>query len=97
MHRSQSSTLSVNGNEYTVKNNSCKTQGDVLHQMQKSSKEENCSEKLDFFFSKVWRLADIKHKYIIFYMYLYKHMIFCLSKTVQKEKKNYTNDLLIAL
>lgn len=50
MHRSQSSTLSLNGNEYRVKNNSCKTQGDVLRQMQKSSKEEKCSEKLGFFF-----------------------------------------------
>lgn len=50
MHRSQSSTLSVNGNEYMVKNNSCKTQGDVRRQMQKSSKEENCSEKLGFLF-----------------------------------------------
>lgn len=67
--------------------------------MQKSSKEGNCSEKLGVFFfsSEVWRLADIKHKYIIFYMYLYKYMIFCLSKTVHKGKENYTNDLLIAL
>lgn len=60
-------------------------------------KKKTVQKNLIFFFSKVWRLADIKHKYIIFYMYLYKHMIFCLSKTVQKEKKNYTNDLLIAL
>lgn len=98
MHRSQSSTLSVNGNEYTVKNNSCKTWGDVLCQMQKSEKEENCSQKLVFFFFyEVWRLADIKHKYEILYMYLYKPMIFCLSKTVQNGKENYTNDLLIAL
>lgn len=36
-----------------------------------------------FFFYEVWRLADIKHKYEILYMYLYKPMIFCLSKTVQ--------------
>lgn len=66
--------------------------------MQKSSKEENCSEKLGFIsFYEVWRLADIKHKYILLYMYLYKHMIFCLSKTVQNGKENYKNDLLIAL
>lgn len=52
---------------------------------------------LFFFFYEVWRLADIKHKYVILYMYLYKPMIFCLSKTVQNGKENYTNDLLIAL
>lgn len=74
-------------NKYTVKNNSCKTQGDILRQKQKStaSKEENSSEKLGFFYE-VWRLADIKHKYIILYMYLYKHIIFFLKpfKMVRK-------------
>lgn len=50
-----------------------------------------------FFFYEVWRLGDIKHRLILLYTYLYKHMIFCLSKTVQNGKENDTNDLLIAL
>lgn len=50
-----------------------------------------------FFFYEAWRLADIKHKYIILYMSLCKHIIFCLSKTIQNGKEDYTSDLLIAL
>lgn len=81
-----------------VKNNSCKTQGDVLRQKQKSTaSKENSSEKNLVFFWEVWRLADIKHKYIILYMYLSKHIIFSLSKTIQNGKEDYTSDLLIAL
>lgn len=60
-------------------------------------KKKTVHKSLFFFFYEVWRLADIKHKYEILYMYLYKPMIFCLSKTVQNGKENYTNDLLIAL
>lgn len=48
-------------------------------------------------FYEVWRLADIKHRYILLYMYLYKHIIFCLFKTIQNGKEDYTSDLLIAL
>lgn len=62
-------------------------------------KKKNVQKNLGFFsflFYGVWRLADIKHKYII-YMHLYEHMIFFLSKTVQNGKENYINDLLIAL
>lgn len=81
MHRSRSSASSVNRNKYMVKNNSCRIHwGYSSWEMKIYSLKRR---KQDFFFFyEVWRLAGIKHKYIILYMYLYKHIIFCLSKTV---------------